>query len=1146
MKGRGLRMIGFSPVLLAALIATPALAQDTSAPAERVTGAVPSEVQAYEQALERFRDRMNEFTADARSIVDQMEREEREKITLGYQLAIDELTGQEDSLRDLSITRFEYFLQKYPDSEYTPHVMFRLAELYFELANEEWSVAVTEYSILEANTPEDQQWNLPPEPARDYSKSIALYEQMLRDHGNYEYIDGAYYMLGYCYNEPLSKQNMEDPFAASDIAKGYFQTLVTDYPDSPFAVDGNFILGDAYFADNQILESIPHFEAVVTKADTDHNLYDKGVYMLAWSYYKLSDYDRTLGLFTDLLDLSEVSFQEAGRESPLKPEAVKYSAISFSDLAQRSLNFDDPDWREQEREDLELIHTLFTDIGLPEQSATPVQVSDAWFRHIGEKNYEPEVVKSMADVLVEQAFFDEAIETYEYIQTRWPNDPENPDYQFKIAQLYLQLGIRDEEESAKALTLLNERYNESSAWWAANRNNPDAQNKARRYIEQSLSQVAIETHMLARKTEDPKDYSKAADLYREYLEKFPFADDFYTIEWYLADSLYYAGRYEEAIVEYRQLLKTSGHEFRDGAEFQLFKSYYNILEERHGTLDKLPDDAEIERTVETPAGNRNVYIISDDHKQLLQAAETLRTAQFTDENFSKALADNHMALMYIPAQILYHHGNYEDARPKLMELIETYPQTKEGEYAASLVLNTYTNDNDLEKLLEYTRLFRTWTPPLGESADQEPEDWKNLEEGAAFKLAKRLGDAGDFLAAGDAFQAFLSDYPDSTNYKFALYNAANNYEKGGKSETANELFELYIEKFPRDEASEGLYFRIANNYASVLELDKAISYYENLYKYFGPKAKGKNASVDAGPALYMAGFLQTGTGQYADAAGAFHEYVVNFPDADDREPVAWLEGEQWKNVGDAETLRFYSWYLREFPSDSPDHVMSALHWIAEYHQENSNDRKIEAAWQDIEDNYARLAEAGTMGPLARNIAAEGAFRDLQALYDDFADDDYPRKEEDMVPFLLEQKVAEYQTLEAASLALIQTYSDFEYSSAAIYIWGNTYLTYANYLYKAPLPKSFEGNFEAEEIWYQRMSENAAPIEDKAIARFEANLEKSKNEKRSSVWIDRTIEKLNDINPSAYPLEKAEVRGAGDAAVIPSAGPENQPEPEETN
>ena len=59
---------------------------------------------------------------------------------------------------------------------------------------------------------------------------------------------------------------------------------------------------------------------------------------------------------------------------------------------------------------------------------------------------------------------------------------------------------------------------------------------------------------------------------------------------------------------------------------------------------------------------------------------------------------------------------------------------------------------------------------------------------------------------------------------------------------------------------------------------------------------------------------------------------------------------------------------------------------------------------------------------------------------------------------------------------------------------------------------------------------------------EQEIKKAKDEKRSSVWIDRTIVALNDINPSAYPLEKPEARGDSDASVIPSSGPLSQPEP----
>ncbi|HJN75319.1 MAG TPA: tetratricopeptide repeat protein [Myxococcota bacterium] len=1112
---------------------------------ERITGAHSADVEAYEATLARFRDRMNEFAADARAIVDQMEREEREKITLGYSLAITELSEQENALRDLSMTRFEFFLQKYPDSEYTPHVMFRLAELYFELANEEWSQAVVEYQVLEANTPDDQEWSLPPEPTRDYQKAIWLYEKILADHGDYEYIDGAYYMLGYCFNEPLSQQHFEDPFASDDKAKAYFITLVEDYPESAFAVDGNFILGDAYFADNDIEEAIPHFEAVIASAGRDHNLYDKGLYMLSWTYYKLSEYDRTLALFTDLLDHSEVSFQESGRESALKPEAVKYTAISFSDLADKSMSFDDLDWREYADEDMEAVAELFVELGLGERNASPVQVADAWFESVGGRDYEDEIIKSLADVLVQQARFEDAIATYEYIQTRWPHDPENPDYQMEVARLHLNLPVRDDEGSSQALAVLADRYKEDTPWWEANRNNPDAQNRARRYIEQSLSAVAIETHIRAQNTESAEDYSKAADAYREYLQKFPFADDYFTIEWYLADCLYFAGRYEEAIVEYKQLAKVSGHEWQEPARFQLFRSYNALLEERYGTLDKLPDGAEVERSVETAAGERKVYMLTDDHIELIARADEMKGASFDDEDYQKSLEENRMVMIYIPGQILYHHGDFEAARPRLMELIETYPQTLEAEYAASLILNAYTNDNDLEELVKWTTYFMNHVPKLGPAEDATPDEWDDLRSGAEFKLCGIQKDAGEFAEAAACFETWIRSNPDDANFSFGLYNAANNYEKTGKADKANELFEEYINTFPRDDRSKALYFRIATNYASILELDRAITYYDRLYTYFGPRKLGKDFYVDAPNALYMASFMRTGTGDYTGAAEGFHEHITQFPDDPQREQIAWLEGEQWKQVGEAETLRFYRYYLREFPSNNADHVIDALYWNVKYYERKGDKRNLEKAWEELEDNYARLASSGTVGPLARNRAAEAAFRRLVVQYEDFVDDDYPKKEEDMVPFLLEGKVAEYQSIEANCLAIIETYQDFEYSSAAIYIWGSTYKVYADLLYKAPVPKSLQGNIEAEDIWYTKMAEAAAPIEDKAIARFEANLEKSMNEKRSSVWIDRTIEMLNDINPSAYPLEKAEVRGDNAAAVVPSSGPMSQPELEDS-
>ncbi len=1140
----------------------PSVASAQQAPVERLSGPIESEVENYQSALERFQGRMVEFNADVRAIVDQMEVEERDRLTLMYNDNIDELEASEGTLRDLAIQRLEYFLTKYPDSEYTPHVMFRLAQLYVELSYATWLDAAVAYTELEMATPDDEQLFLPDPPRIDYSKALALYQNILANHPEYEYRDGAYYMMGFIYFDSNSVQAEE--WEAEDIARENFQALVDNYPESPFAIDGNYILGDLHFANNEVEEAVPYFQAVVDRPPPDNQRYDEGVYMLAWSHYKLSNYEKTLNLFTDLLDYSDTQFAESGRESPLRPEAVRYAAISFSDLADKSLTLEDPDWREYSGNDMEQVSKLFASIGLPQSQVTPVMVAQAWFKKVGTREYEPDLYKALADVLVEQARYEEAIAAYETIQTTWPDDPDNPTYQWEVARLYLNLPIPDPDAQAEALAVLNERYSEESDWWEANRNNPDAQSTARRYIEESLLNVAVEYHLRAQRSGSVEDYSRAADGYQNYLQKFPFADNYYEAQWYLADTLYASKRFDEAEEQYLQLLKAGGHPYVDGSQYQLFKTRLFQLEEAYGAVGSLPQDAVVASTETTDAGQeRQIYALGDLHREFIESADALREFGFTDQAYKDAARDDESAAAYIPAQIFYEHGDYSQARPRLQHIIDTYCETDEGSYAQTMMINTYVAEGNLEKVLELTR---TYIPMQCGETVGTPEEWKDLEAGAAYKLAQRLYDAGDYLASAEAFEAYRAEYDEYQ--KESLLSAASSYEKGGKADKANELFETFINEYPSDENSAGLYYRIATNYAGILELDKAVTYYENLYKYFGPgssyarKNEGK-ADPNASAALYMAGFLRIGQGDHRGAAENFTRYAQQFPDAIDAEQVRWLANEEWEKVGDKEGRAAYQDYLKwseKNEDPSPNHVIDSHYWLVQYYQRTGDQRKEEQAWADLTQAYNSLASAGKIqaGSIAANRAAEAAFRDLEALYEDFADDDYPRKKdsETLKAFLLDEgsKLDEYVLIEQEALKIIERYADFEYSSAAIYIWGKSYIRMAEYLYDAPMPTDLsalaQGDedflWELETQWESALSDLAIPLEEKAIARFEANLTKSANEKRSSVWIDRSILALNDINPSQYPLEKAELRGQAAAAVMPSVDkPIEQAEPEPT-
>lgn len=1137
-----------------------ALLLPSAASAQELLPPSIEEVEAYEAAASRFRERMNEFALDARGIVDQLEREERSKVAFSYDTLITELNTEDKTLRAETIKRFESFLNKYPRTEYSPHVMFRLAELYYEVSGEEWAVEMDEYTRLFENLTDEELFameELPEEPRLDQSRSIALYKRILANHPDYEFIPGTLYMLGFSYGNTTSQEFQQDD--AEDLFLQYFTQLVEEHPESNVAAAGNWRLGMYYFDENDVETAIPYFTASRDRSEDGERDYQLNTYMLAWSHYKLSDYKKALGLFTELLDLSEETFQQTGQVNDTRKEAVEYSAYALADIADRSsIVFSDPGWFTSASPEDQQLANLLNELGLGARPVSPIEVHNAWFKSVGRRDFELDIMKQLAEVLQGYSRFDEAIATYQYIQQSWPNEPLNPRYQREIAAIQARW-IGDTDAAGETMAELAERYGEDSSWALANRNNPDALNEARGYIEDSLYDVAKGLHQRAQiaredaiiREEAGEDvaadidasralFSEAADRYAEYLEQFPFADAYFEASWYHADALFNAGRYREAIAQDEQLLKVGGHDYVEVALYQRFYARYLIIQDEYGGPETVPSDAVVESTVPmADGGERQLLALSPDHVAFIEAADAVRSRPFENPDVAKVRDDNLSALHYVPAQILFYHNRYEEARPRLEALISQMPQTDDALRAAALIVNSYVADNDLEKVVEVSnkyRLMQLGANPA-EAANKNAE-FTNLEEAGKFKLALRKKEGGDYIGAAEDFLTFIKEFPKSDKVPLALYNAANTYEDAGKAERANELYEQYINDYPKGEFAKGLFWRIATNYGAILEMDKAIEYYERLASLY---PDDQNAPA----AIFNAGFLKVGQGDNRGAATNFEYYVKKWPNQPDAEQVYWLAGEQWKLVGDREALGFYTRYLRQFPDQNVDHVIEAKHWIATYYESEGNRSRTESAWDDVTATYASFVNAGRpIGPKGRNLAAEAAFRDLKDIYDEYIVVNYPKSEDDLVTYLLDDKDEDSKLvlllqLEQRSLALVQTYQDFEFSSGAIYLWGSAYLAYSDMLFNAPCPPKF--NDEQCLIYQDAVAAKAQAPQEKGVNRLQQNLDKATEEKRSSEWIDRTIERLNEFDPSTYPLEKPESRGYAAAQVIPAAGPIDQPE-----
>src|SRR4051812_47413263 len=194
-------------------------------------GRTPEEEQQLEEiseAVREYEQESRDFRREIQLLVEKKYEEKRSLLAGSYEKAIRDLETLERKERLDAIARFEEFLRRYPDDQrYTPDVMFRLAELYYERSSDDHLLAMREYEErLKALDPARNE-EPPPEPQVDFARSIAIYRGLITKFPDYKLNDAAYYLLGYC----LEKQNQFDE------GQNALRELIARYPKSKFATE---------------------------------------------------------------------------------------------------------------------------------------------------------------------------------------------------------------------------------------------------------------------------------------------------------------------------------------------------------------------------------------------------------------------------------------------------------------------------------------------------------------------------------------------------------------------------------------------------------------------------------------------------------------------------------------------------------------------------------------------------------------------------------------------------------------------------------------------------------------------------------------------------------------------------------------------
>jgi len=1063
--------------------AMPAPPAPASAPGEK-TGAdagpprdlTPRQREMEEMlALEKvFEEQVREYKEDVQRVIERRYNEKQDVVGRSYERVLADLEREKDQLRLEAIEVFERFLQKYPsEPTYTPRTLWRLAELHYEKSELEYNQQQDVFQQQLADFQAGRLKSEPVEPAPHYERSIALLQRLVHEFPDYPLNDGAYYLLGYC----LKEQGEESEAQAS------WTTLLQRFPKSKLLPETWTRLGESYFWDPDKLDrAIDAYLRVLDYPDSP--MYDKALYKLAWTYYRVDRFADAVARFDQLIVWSDQAAGEGGEgelsRSDLRKEAMQYLAICFAEDS----------WE-----------------------GGGVENAARFMSQSGGRKYDGEFFKKLGEVYFLEAKYDKAVASYREVLKRYPLDPKNPELLATIIDALSRM--QNYDEASRVEEEMTQSFGPGSPWREANKDNLEALINADRLSERALASSAYKHHILAqrfkkdnRPEEARQEYLKAASAYQAYLKQFPDSKDAYNLRWYLAECLYYSQQFELAAAAYTAVRDDpAGSEHMAEAANSVIQALQELIkaEVAAGKLAELS----IPTSKEHPE-DLSPRPVPELYQRLVAACDAYVERLPADEQ-----SEN---LSFTAAKVLYSHLRFDEARERFARIVSESKNDAVASSAINLIIESYLMSQDWAQV-------EVWSKKLA-ALTRDPQMKQNLK---AFELGARFKRAGEMMEAGNKaknegaqseaarhyeeaaaeFVRLVDDDPAGKNSDKALNNAALCFTWANRPVSAGKIYERIIKEYPKSEFADQALFLMATSAEASYQYDRAIESYLKLVDNY----KDSKFRADA---LYNAAVNLEGDQQYERAARAYERYAQEFKDRPDAAENFFRAGIMWERAKDHRSeIALFERFTKAFARDAVqrERLIEARMKIAEAHQALGDARRARQGYQEVYDLFVksklpvggRAAEAAAK---ARFLIAEDELKRYEAITFD-------------VP---ERMLGKTLTAKATSLkAMEEKYKSVfalkrvQWTLAAYFRLGYLYENFADALINAPCPKGF--NQEECDVYKGKLEEQAeAPIK-KAVTAYKDCMDKSREFKVVNSWIQKTLESLNRFDPLNFPLQK---------------------------
>lgn len=843
-----------------------------------------------------------------------------------YQGKIKTIEHDKNQLRQITVTEAEAFIKQHPESKILDKVFMRLAELYYKKSIEIYLKAEQEYDNQLTDFDNGLLKTAPKAPKKDFSKSLNLYEQLLKKYPHSNLVDDAIYNKGFVLDE----------LGDMEKALQVYQILIDEYPDSRYIPEAYMRIAEYHFnpPQNNIEKSIEIYKEVLSFKDSPR--YDEALYRLGWSYYRLNMYPEAVAYFTLLADDIERSkVLDPGQKytnPALREESVEYIGISFLDYG-------------------------------------GVEGAAAYLKDIGGREYGTDVLQKIGDVYMkEKEEYEKAIQAYQTFLNVYPDSPDAPAIQSKIILAYRYL--EDDMLAYLARKTLFDKYQPESEWW--NRcESPEAREKARELSEKSAVENVNLLFQRANELNDNDLYLQAVQDSRSFLKVFPKDSHAVNIHWNMAVTLdMKLNKPDEAFVEYMKISDlywdTKHQKWAAENAIALAKdaatnadSLAQLGREESKTIAQM--QGEIEDNKELTAALH--------HKSVIMEKEDLRLAEAYNSYIMLFPHEKESAIFLANAGALYYnHNQFEKALIYFNTLVRHFPGGQDVDYAKYRIMECYFGKRDFKSSEVVARKLKesAKTPGLAEKAN------KRLGE-SVFLSAEALADSGSHLKAGNEYVRVVIEVPDIQFADLALFKGALQYDEAEEYRRAVETYDYLIENYPGSKYRLDAINNLALDYGELNDFRNAAISYEKL-------AKEHPDSLRARDALYNSSVFYVRANDWKSAIRVNKEYVHRYPNSEDADDLYFdIAGYHLKLDEIDNANRIYGEYAQKYPYST--RVVESYFRRGEYYRKNS---KPERAKQEFALAVKKNQELKANNYEVNDyFTAEALFALTQLKYDEF-------------------------------------------------------------------------------------------------------------------------------------------------------------------